>query len=441
MKAISHLANIKTSLLAAFHRIPNRHRTILASIGIVFLLAALVTVGELVATYSHYAAIVDARLADRSLMQPAGIYAAPGRVSLDQHVTQDGLIDRLLRIGYREGEDTNEFSAGSFSVHPGYVELRSNEFGSSPNLPAVVRVRFNQDRVAKIEDASTNKQLKEFQLPAEMLTADVNAKKQTRRAITFGDLPQVLVSALIAVEDRRFFDHHGIDPRGIARALYTNLLNGRIRQGGSTITQQLIKDQFLSAERTYSRKLAEAMMAIAIERKLTKEQILALYCDRVYLGHSGSISIYGFKQGASILFGKELNEISLSEAACLAGLAQAPNRYSLHTRLGDSIVRRNVVLNAMLETSAISPAQAELARSENLALLPPQQLDDTAAPHFIDYVRRELDSHRFEDDEFPHLRIETTIDLDLQEAANQAVTRHLDRLKKVFDKRKDAGGA
>ena len=264
-------------------------------------------------------------------------------------------------------------------------------------------------------------------------------RKQTRRATSFTDLPPVLVSALIAVEDRRFFEHHGVDLRGIARALYTNLVNGRIRQGGSTITQQLIKDQFLTAERTYSRKIAEAMMAIAIERRLTKEQILALYCNRVYLGHSGSISIYGFKQGASILFGKELSDISLSEAACLAGLAQAPNRYSLHTRFEDALVRRNVVLQAMVETSAISSDQAEKARNEQLALLPPQRLDDTAAPHFIDYVKRELASHRFENDELPHLRVETTIDLDLQEAANQAVTRHLDRLKKVFDKRKDAG--
>jgi penicillin-binding protein 1B len=346
-------------------------------------------------------------------------------------------FERLLRVGYREGEDASEFSSGSFSVHPGFIELRSNELDSSTRRPSLVRIRFNRDRVTAIEQANTSAPLKELRLPGELLTADINTKKQTRRAISFADLPPVLITALIAVEDRRFFEHHGVDLHGVVRALYTNLVSGRIRQGGSTLTQQLIKGQFLTKDRTYSRKLAEMMMAIAIERKLTKEQILTLYCDRVYLGHSGSISIYGFKQAASILFGKELKDISLSEAACLAGLAQAPNRYSVHSRPEDAIARRNVVLDAMVETRKISADEAEISRREELVLLPPQRLDDTAAPHFVDYVSRELASHQFEDEKWPHLRIETTIDLDLQEAANNAVTRHLDRLKKTLDKKKN----
>ncbi len=426
---------IKSKLRVALQVMVNHRGQILGAIGISILLVTVIAAVKVMTIYSRYAAIIDARLADRSLLYPAGIYAAPCRVSLGERITPDDLVERLLRSGYQESERSNEFAAGSFTLQPDSVEFRTNEFAVSPGLPALARVSFDRDRVRQIEDGHTDQQLNAVHLPAEMLTAEINAKKQTRRATSFDNLPPLFVKALIAIEDRQFFEHRGVDVRGIIRALFTNLVSGRIRQGGSTITQQLIKSQFLTPERTYERKLAEAMMAIAIERRLTKEQIFALYCDRIYLGHSGATAIYGFKRAAVIFFGKELRDLSLSEAACLAGLGQAPNRHSIRSRLDIATARRNVVLDAMADAGSISADEAASARGEQLVLLPPQQLDDTAAPHFVDYLRRELSRHLLEEEVWPRLRIETTLDLDLQQAANQAVIRHLNRLTRIVARR------
>src|SRR5262245_48990917 len=169
-----------------------------------------------------------------------------------------------------------------------------------------------------------------------------------------------------------------------------NWRHGEIREGGSTITQQLIKTNFLTPERTYQRKFAEAMMAMALERRLSKETIFALYANRVYLGQSGFTAVYGFKQAARVFFGKDLNELSLSESALIAGLAQAPNRYSPYLRPEVAVARRNIVLDAMVETGGISAEVAEAAESERPALSPPLSGDESAAYPFIDYVRREL---------------------------------------------------
>jgi penicillin-binding protein 1B len=426
---------IKTKLRVALQVMVKHRGQILGAIGISILLVMVIAIVEVMASYSRYAAIIDARLADRSLLYPAGIYAAPCRVSLGERITRDDLVERLLRAGYQESERSNQFAAGSFTLQPDSVEFRTNEFAVSPGLPALARVSFDRDRVSQIEDGHTDQQLNAVHLPPEMLTADINTKKQTRRATSFDDLPPLFVKALSAIEDRQFFAHRGVDVRGTLRALFTNLVSGRIRQGGSTITQQLIKSQFLTPERTYERKLAEAMMAIAIERRLTKEQIFALYCDRIYLGHSGATAIYGFKRAAVIIFGKELRDLSLSEAACLAGLGRAPNRHSMRSRLDVAIARRNVVLDAMADAGRISAAEAASAKGEQLVLLPPQRLDDTAAPHFVDYLRRELSRHLLEEEVWPRLRIETTLDPDLQQAANQAVTRHLNHLTRIVARR------
>jgi len=396
----------------------------------VVFLGALYGVSEVISTYFYYSAMVDARLADHSLMYPAGIYAAPGRISRGQRISQNDMVERLVRVGYQEGEQPSEFAVGSYSLKADTVEMRTSPFVTGDQLPARLCIRFKNNEVTHMEDGENHEELSTVFLPAQMLTEDINAKKQTRRPTSYDELPSNLVNALLSIEDRRFYEHSGIDFMGIARALYTNFVHGKIEQGGSTITQQLMKDQFLSSERTYRRKVAEAMMSIAIERRLTKPQILALYCDRVYLGHSGNVSIYGFKQAAMTLFGKSLSELSLSEASCLAGLTQAPNRYSLHSSLDSAISRRNIVLDAMVDSNKISTAEASAAKEEQLAILPPQKLDDTSAPYFVDYLKRELGRFEFKDEEWPQLRIETTLDVDLQQAANQAISKHLNRSKK-----------
>jgi penicillin-binding protein 1B len=411
---------------------------VIAAFALVLFVAALLGAGHLLSEYSRHAALVDARLADRSLHRPAGIYAAPRRVSLRARLTREELIERLLRAGYQQGEGATEFAAGNFVVRDNDVVIRTQNFARGENTPPVAAVSFAKNEVVGIADAETSERMSALALPAEMLTAELDAKNQTRRATRYEELPPRLVAALLAIEDRRFFSHPGVDIRGVVRALYRNLMNGRVVEGGSTITQQFVKNQLLTPERTMGRKLSEALMAVALERRLSKEQILTLYCDRIYLGHSGGVSIYGFKQAARVYFGKELNELTLAESAFLAGLIQAPNRYAPHTRLESALARRDTVLAAMVETGAVGAAEAEEAKREQIALRPPQRLDDSSAAYFVDYLRRELGRTHLEEETWPQLQIDTTLDLDLQQAANKVVNAHLDRLGKIAGKRAGA---
>ncbi len=381
-------------------------------------------------TYTHYAAILDKQLANQSLRLPAGIYAAPRRISTGEQISREELVDRLTSAGYQENEQNNEYAAGSFRLQNDGVEISASNFYQTTDLPERVFIAFKGKAISSIQKQESTGKLSSITLPAEMLTSDFNTKKQVRSATGFDDIPQMLIHALTAIEDRNFFSHNGVDVKAMFRAFYKNLTCGGIREGGSTITQQLIKNEFLSPERTYQRKLAEVMMAMALERRLTKEQIFALYCDRVYLGQSGITAIYGFQQAASLYFGKELKDLSLNEVALLAGLAKAPNRYSPQTNLEESKTRRDVVLNAMLEAGYIKTEEAAAAKNEQLAILPSQKLDNTAAAHFVDYVKREVDKQKFEEQDAARLRIETTLDVDLQQAANEAVTKHTTNLAK-----------
>jgi penicillin-binding protein 1B len=425
---------VRPTLQRGQEAINTHRRHILAASGLVIFFTAAVVIFEVSAEYAHCAAIVDTKLSDRVLQQPAGIYAAPRRLSVGQQITSLEIAERLQRAGYREGNESDEFAVGHFTRNTDSIEV-TNRSVSDEEAPTVIRIRFGKQNIVNLEDAKTGEKIKTLVLAPEMLTADLDTKRQTRRATSFEDLPDSLIKALCAIEDRRFFSHSGVDPSGILRAAYTNLRHGEIREGGSTITQQLVKNEFLTAARTWDRKLTEAMMAIALEKRLTKQQIFTLYSERVYLGHSGITSVYGFRQGAKIFLGKELSDLTLADAAFLAGLVKAPNRYAPHARTAEAIARRNVVIDAMASSGRISEAEAANAKGEQLALLPPQNPGGAASPWFVDYVNRELVKRQVESEDGLHLRVETTLDSDLQQTANQVVSAHLNRISKLVAKR------
>ncbi|HWQ36273.1 MAG TPA: PBP1A family penicillin-binding protein [Blastocatellia bacterium] len=416
-------------------------KRIAAGLGLLIFFSALIAGFGLLNQYSRHAAFISERLADHSLLLSAGIYTAPRHIVVGRQMTCDELSEQLLRAGYLEGSGSDEFVSGSFTRLPDGFEIRTHQYLTSDELPQSIRISFAEKSgrcaITGIQNTRTQQRLEAVALPAEMLTADLSTRKQARRPVSFAELPPHLVKAITAIEDRRFFEHSGIDLKAMARALLRNWRSGEIREGGSTITQQFIKNQFLSPERSYERKLSEALMALALERRLTKQQILTLYCDRVYLGHRGITAIYGFKQAAQIYFGRDLSELSLSEAALLAGLVRAPNRYSPDAQPELARARRNVVLDAMVETGAISRAEAEAAEAEPLRVLPPEGIDDASAPYFVDYLRRDAGLQQFSESELAHLRIETTLDPDLQRAANQIVRAHLARLERTVSARSD----
>jgi len=433
-----------------FTRIHLNQRRILTVIAAALISIAAIGGFKLYKVYAYYAGVVDERLDQRTLRQRPGVYAAPRRVSVGQQISQDELRERLLRAGYRQGrwgDPVDQFSSGVFVIAGDAAQLRTNKRGGQALAPETVKIKFNRrngSQILKIEDAATGKNLKSVALPPESLTAesgDATLPMGGGIQANFEDFPPSLVNALIAIEDRSFFSHRGVDVKAVFRALWENWRHGEIREGGSTITQQLVKTNFLTPERTYQRKFAEAMMAVAVERRMSKEEIFTLYANHVYLGQSGITAIYGFKQAARVYFGKELHELSLAESALLAGLAQAPNRYSPYLRPGAAVARRNTVLDAMAEINLVGHEDAEPAKSERLTLIPAGNFDESSAQYFVDYLRRELSGRNIDEGEASNLEIRTTLDPDLQQAANIAVKNYLAKLDRVFSRRaKRTGG-
>jgi hypothetical protein len=212
-----------------------------------------------------------------------------------------------------------------------------------------------------------------------------------------------------------------------------------IGQGGSTITQQLVKNTYLSAERTYQRKFAEAMLAFSLERRLSKEDIFALYCNEVYLGQRGAVTVRGVEQAARIYFGKDVKDLTLAEAATLAGMIQGPTRYAPERHPEVAQARRNTVLGTMVRDGWLTVDQAVVAAKEPVTVAPLGDKVRALAPWFIDYVNRVAESQPASDAQ-DHGRVYTTIDLDLQRLAEDALQQQLTRLDQVYKNRQTAAG-
>jgi penicillin-binding protein 1B len=388
--------------------------------------------------YSHYSKIVDERMASGYLTSRAGIYAAPRRLRAGQSMTAEGLAEILRRAGYVEGEASRVWN-GRFKVEESAIEIQPSDawdVGAAQGID-VVRVTFDRrGQISQLQgDGSA---LDSYTLAPEPLTIDAGEKTTDRAALSYNDIPEVLRRAVLSIEDRRFFEHGAIDLRGVARAAFSWSDDEQdLKQGGSTITQQLAKNTYLTPERTLRRKFREAALASVIESRMSKEDIFALYCNEIYLGRRGSIAVRGVRQAARVFFGKELKDLSLTEAATVAGMIQSPGRYAPDRHPDNARARRNTVLAAMLRDGAISQDEARAACAEPINVAPLEQRDATA-PYFIDYVNRVVES-RVADSETEgarSLRVYTTIDLDLQRVAEESVARQVDKLEKVFKGRR-----
>jgi penicillin-binding protein 1B len=417
----------------AFCPYPYSRRRVLLSI---VALLVLVTLGTatitLVQSYRFYSGIIEARLASGYLTSRPGVYAAPRTISVGQKVTREDLIQVLRRAGYTETKVSSVWS-GSFKTEGNAFEIYPNRV-QEPDAAVIQFVIDAQGRVAEL--TGNGLALERFTLEPEALTNDLTTKNGRRTQLTYHELPPVLVHAVLSIEDHRFFAHKGLDPFGVARALLRNVGDDHIGQGGSTITQQLVKNTYLSPERTYARKFAEAMLAYALERRLSKEDIFALYCNEVFLGQRGAVAVRGVEQAARVYFGKEAKDLSIAEAATIAGMIQGPTRYSPDRHPEVARARRNIVLGTMTRDGWLTVAQASAAAQEPVAVIPVKNNEAGLAPYFIDYVNRMAEAQP-EDDTEPGQgrRIYTTIDLDLQRLAEAAIRKQLDRLDQTYKKR------
>ncbi|HKR02482.1 MAG TPA: transglycosylase domain-containing protein, partial [Pyrinomonadaceae bacterium] len=406
-------------------------RCALISTGVVIVAA----VAFFIYSYNYYAGVVDARLRSGYLTSRAGIYAAPRTLRKGQTISREGLVELLRRAGYLESAASDAWS-GSFKAEGSAVEISPRR--STTTSPGVVSVHFDKGGT-HISDLTGDMgvTLESYTLEPEILTTDAAMKTGQRPQLAFRDVPPTLMRAILSIEDRRFFEHGGVDIWGVGRAIFRNAADDQSSQGGSTITQQLVKNAFLTPERTFRRKYAEAMTAFALERRLSKEDIFALYCNEIYLGQRGSISVRGVEQAARIFFGKELKDLTLAESATIAGMIQSPNRYAPDRHPEATQARRNIVLGAMARDGFITIEEARTAAQEPVVVAPADAREQSTAPYFIDYVNRVVESRlgKEEKGDERNLRVYTTIDLDLQQLAETAVRRQLERLDKVYKKR------
>lgn len=343
------------------------------------------------------------------------------------------LEPKLNHAGYhavtREVSNPGEYryAGGGLEVYLQSFSYPDIEFAGMP-----VRITFEDGRVSGIRRLGDNAKLRAVRIEPELITSIYDEVMEDRVPVPLGQVATVLVDAVIATEDRAFFRHEGISLRGIARAAWTNYRSGAIRAGGSTLTQQLVKNLFLSHERKIGRKLREALMAVILESRYSKEEILEAYLNEIYLGQNGSVQIVGVEQASQIYFGKRAKYLTLGEAATLAGMIRSPNIASPLRAPERARARRDVVLASMLELGKIDRIRHDKEVAKPLSVNAyPRSI--RSAPFFVDLVLKQLrETYPQTQLETEGLRIFTTLDTTMQRAAEQAIESGIASLTKKY---------
>jgi penicillin-binding protein 1B len=366
---------------------------------------------------------------DRRWRAPVRFHAAPFRVAVGDRVLDGGFSAELEALGYRRVEDIPA-EPGAFRWSEEGIELylrsvpRPGAFGPRP--ARMVRLGIAEGRVRAIFDEGEGR-VGFFELEPRVLEGLFDAHWTHRRPMRLADVPRPVVDAVLAAEDARFFDHAGVDPNSLMRALRINLEAWEVKQGGSTITQQLVKNHFLTQERSVWRKMREIPMALALERRYEKEEILEAYLATVYLGHDRLLGIHGLAEGAWVFFGKSVTELTLGEGATLAGIIRAPNVYSPLRHPERARTRRDEVLDHMESLGWISADEANLARAEPMGV--PHVRRASPEAYFIQHAVAELEAEGFAADSLPTgSDVFTTLDAHLQGIVDGEVQSARDRL-------------
>jgi len=398
----------------------------------------------LVYYWTVFSGRIDNLLKGEVFTRSAGIYAAPKQLRVGQVLTPDHLMELLKHAGYVEKTQQADKARGRYSLGDGNVNVEPSDNTTVDGQRQFQRVRVQFSRngktISSLTELDGNTHLDKAWLEPELISSVTGRERAKRKIIGFSDMPPYLVKAITVTEDRAFFEHYGVNVRGILRALVrrydSDPTSPIARQGGSSITQQLVKNLLLSPEKTLRRKIAEAYMSVILETRLSKEQIFALYCNQVYMGQQAGFSINGFGEAADAYFNKDVTNLTLPESAFLAGIIRSPNRYNPYHDIDTATARRNQVLDNMAETGAISGEEANQAKQTPLQVAPTKgRIDVSDAPYFSDFVQSQLGDMIAGPGAAEHLRIYTTIDLDLQRAAYAAVSKQLAALDKVEAKR------
>jgi penicillin-binding protein 1B len=388
--------------------------------------------------YIKYDQIIEKRFRTPVFANSAKIYALPRVVRDGEKADAKQIADELRRAGYADKQ--GESSLGTYHLTKGGIEIIPG--AESYHAPEAARITIAGGQVSQI--TSRGNELSAYELEPQLVTALFDAEQRSKREVVkYNDIPPLMVQATLAIEDRRFFEHSGVNYLRMLEAAWIDLMRGRQSQGGSTITMQLSRGFFLTPEKTIKRKLTEMLIAEELEHKFTKQQIFEFYANWVDLGQRGSFAISGFAEASKAYFNKDLKDITLPEAALLAGLIQRPSYLSPYRHPERAMERRNVVLETMVETHAITRDQADKAKAVPLKLAPPN-VEASDAPYFVDMVREQLIG-KFSENELndSSYRVYTTLDPSLQKAAAQSVEMGIklvdDQVKKMRTKKVRVG--
>ena len=384
-----------------------------------FIVAVVLLAGVLI----YLDAVVQEKFSGKRWTVPAKVYARPLELFAGQKLNKQDFLTELNALGYRN--ETSASSAGAVSVNGNTVELHTRGFqfyeGAEP--AQAVRVRFSGGSVASLTKANGSP-LAVARLEPLLVGGLYPAHQEDRILIRLDQVPELLPQALIAVEDRDFYQHHGVSLKSIARALWVNTSSGSLRQGGSTLTQQLVKNFFLTNERTLTRKVTEALMSVLIELHYSKEEILEAYLNEVFLGQDGQRAVHGFGLASQYFFSRPLAELKLQQIALLVAMVKGPSYYNPRRQPERALERRNLVINLLAEQGIVDEQQAEQAKKTPLGITKRGSLANTTYPGFLDLVKRQLrEDYRDQDLTEEGLSIFTSFDPILQRKAEESLTQ------------------
>ena len=369
--------------------------------------------------YFKYQRIVDERLKQPLFANTAKIFAAPREVRPGQKLSVRLIANELRDAGYSPDGSAETSQLGTYSEGVQAITVRPGPQSFHSQDGAVIHV--GSGVVQSITD-DHGQALSSYELEPLLITGlSEDANRTKRRLVTYDEMPQNLVQAVLAIEDRRFFEHSGVNYGRLVEAVFRDVVTGHPRQGGSTLTMQLARGFFLSPEKRIKRKMIEIVITFQLEHRFNKKQIFEMYANQIPMGQRGSFSIDGFGEASQAYFAKDVRQLNLAQCAFLAGIIQRPNYFNPFRHPERAIERRNLVLDSMVETGAISKEQAETAKAESLHLSA-QSVDASEAPYFVDLVHEQLNQKLGERDyNREGLRIYTSLDPDLQRAASDAV--------------------
>jgi len=378
---------------------------------------------------------ITEKMSGRIWSLPSHVYARPLELYQGKHLTVKQLISELKQTEYSRVQN-RPTKPGQFRVlNESHFEIISRNFTywDGEQKSQGIRLSIYDNKISILHELYSDKTLPIFRMEPVKFAGIYPSTKEDRQLIKLDEVPDDLVLALLAVEDRRFYEHWGVDPRSIVRAMLANLMAGGTVQGGSTLTQQLVKNLFLSPERTLSRKINEALMAILLEISYDKSVILETYINEVYLGQNGAQQIHGFELASQYYFANSLRKLRRDQMALLVGLVKGPSWYEPRKHPDRAKARRDQVLKLMHERGALSLAQLNKYKSLGLGLAKKPRFSANRFPALVDLVKRQLKQDYNEDDlKSSGLQIFTSIDPYIQSQAEASVKRVISRLEKSY---------